>query len=97
MVTALLFNVGKFLIGLYLSHSAVASSYGAAGALIIVLLWIYYSAQIFLLGAEFDQDLREPPRHSGRHPRRRLIPRVRDDGGCHRCGSQPAHHLQRQR
>jgi Virulence factor BrkB/Phage integrase, N-terminal SAM-like domain len=51
MVTALLFNVGKFLIGLYLSHSAVASSYGAAGALIIVMLWIYYSAQIFLLGA----------------------------------------------
>jgi membrane protein len=47
VVTALLFNVGKLLIGLYLSHSAVASSYGAAGALIIVLLWIYYSAQIF--------------------------------------------------
>jgi membrane protein len=55
VVTALLFNVGKFLIGLYLSHSAVASSYGAAGALIIVLLWIYYSAQIFLLGAEFTK------------------------------------------
>jgi membrane protein len=53
VVTALLFNVGKFLIGLYLSHSGVASSYGAAGALIIVLLWIYYSAQIFLMGAEF--------------------------------------------
>ena len=55
VVTALLFNVGKFLIGLYLDHSAVASSYGAAGALIIVLLWIYYSAQIFLLGAEFTK------------------------------------------
>jgi membrane protein len=55
VVTALLFNVGKFLIGLYLSHSAVASSYGAAGALIIVLLWIYYSTQIFLLGAEFTK------------------------------------------
>jgi membrane protein len=55
VVTALLFNVGKFLIGLYLSHSAVASSYGAAGALIIVLLWIYYSVQIFLLGAEFTK------------------------------------------
>jgi membrane protein len=49
VVTALLFNVGKFLIGLYLSHSAVASSYGAAGALIIIMLRIYYSAQIFLL------------------------------------------------
>jgi membrane protein len=55
VVTALLFNLGKFLIGLYLAHSAMASSYGAAGALIIVLLWIYYSAQIFLLGAEFTK------------------------------------------
>ena len=55
VVTALLFNVGKFLIGLYLAHSAVASSYGAAGALIVVLMWIYYSAQIFLLGAEFTK------------------------------------------
>jgi membrane protein len=55
VVTALLFNIGKLLIGLYLAHSAMASSYGAAGALIIVLLWIYYSAQIFLLGAEFTK------------------------------------------
>ncbi len=55
VVTALLFNLGKFLIGLYLAHSAVASSYGAAGALIVVLMWIYYSAQIFLLGAEFTK------------------------------------------
>lgn len=55
VVTALLFNLGKFLIALYLAHSATASSYGAAGALIIMLLWIYYSAQIFLLGAEFTK------------------------------------------
>jgi len=55
VITALLFTVGKSLIGLYLGHSAVASSYGAAGALIIVLLWIYYSVQIFLLGAEFTK------------------------------------------
>ena len=53
VMTALLFTVGKFLIGLYLGRSAVGSSYGAAGALIVTLLWIYYSAQIFLLGAEF--------------------------------------------
>jgi membrane protein len=53
VMTALLFTVGKFLIGLYLGRSAVASSYGAAGALIVASLWIYYSAQIFLLGAEF--------------------------------------------
>jgi membrane protein len=55
IATALLFNVGKLLIGFYLAHSATASSYGAAGALIIVLLWIYYSAQVFLLGAEFTK------------------------------------------
>ena len=52
VATAFLFTVGKFLIGLYLGSSTVASSYGAAGGLIIVLLWIYYSAQIFLFGAE---------------------------------------------
>src|SRR6202047_1974934 len=52
VVTAFLFNIGKFLIGLYIGSSAVASSYGAAGALVVALLWIYYSAQIFLLGAE---------------------------------------------
>jgi membrane protein len=55
VITSLLFTLGKFLIGLYLGHSAVASSYGAAGALIIVQLWIYYSVQIFLLGAEITK------------------------------------------
>jgi membrane protein len=55
VVTALLFNFGKFLIGLYLAHTALTSSYGAAGALIVVLMWIYYSAQIFLLSAEFTK------------------------------------------
>lgn len=55
VVTALLFTVGKTLIGLYIGSSKVASSYGAAGALIVILLWIYYSAQIFLLGAEFTK------------------------------------------
>ena len=55
VVTAFLFNIGTFLIGLYIGSSAVASSYGAAGALIVALLWIYYSTQIFLLGAEFTK------------------------------------------
>jgi membrane protein len=55
VVTALLFTIGKTLIGLYIGSSKVASSYGAAGALIVILLWIYYSAQIFLLGAEFTK------------------------------------------
>ena len=52
-VTALLFTFGKSLIGFYLGHSAVASSYGAAGSLVVILLWIYFSAQIVFLGAEF--------------------------------------------
>ncbi|TFW36040.1 YihY/virulence factor BrkB family protein [Massilia horti] len=51
--TAALFTLGKFAIGLYLGKSSVASSYGAAGSLIALLLWVYYSAQIFFLGAEF--------------------------------------------
>jgi membrane protein len=54
-VTALLFSLGKFLIGLYLGNSTVGSSFGAAGSLVLLLLWIYYSAQILLFGAEFTQ------------------------------------------
>ena len=53
--TALMFTVGKTLIGLYIGSSSIASSYGAAGAFVIVLVWIYYSSQIFLLGAEFTK------------------------------------------
>jgi membrane protein len=52
-VTALLLSFGKFLIGLYLGKSAVASSFGAAGSLVVLMVWVYYAAQIFLLGAEF--------------------------------------------
>ena len=51
-VTAVLFTVGKYLIGLYIGRSAVASSFGAAASLVVVMVWVYYSAQIFLLGAE---------------------------------------------
>jgi membrane protein len=53
VATALLFTIGKFLIGLYLGKSSTASTYGAAGSLVVLLLWVYYSAQIFLFGAEF--------------------------------------------
>jgi len=53
VVTAVLFSGGKFLIGLYIGKSGVASGFGAAGSLIIVFLWVYFSAQIFLVGAEF--------------------------------------------
>ena len=55
IITALFFNVGKFLIGLYLGRSSVTSAYGAAGSLVIVLLWVYYSAQILFFGAKFTQ------------------------------------------
>lgn len=53
--TALLFTIGKFLIGLYLGKSSFSSTYGAAGSLIVILLWVYYSSQILFLGAEFTQ------------------------------------------
>ena len=53
LVTALLFAIGKSLIGLYLGRTSFASGFGAAGSLILLLVWMYYSAQIFLLGAEF--------------------------------------------
>ena len=52
-VTAVLFWIGKFVIGLYLGRSAVASSFGAAGTLVVAILWVYYSAQVFFYGAEF--------------------------------------------
>jgi membrane protein len=55
LVTAVLFAVGKWLIGLYLGHSSVASSYGAAGSLLVLLLWVYYSSLLVFLGAEATQ------------------------------------------
>jgi membrane protein len=55
VVTAVLFTAGKFAIGLYIGKSGLASAYGAAGSLVIVLLWVYYSALIFFFGAEFTQ------------------------------------------
>jgi membrane protein len=64
VITALLFTIGKSLIGWYIGSSAIASTYGAAGSLIVFLLWVYYSVQIFLFGAEItkaftDRDTRE--------------------------------------
>lgn len=54
-ITALLFMLGKFLLGFYLATSTISSAYGAAGSLVVMLLWVYYSAQIIFLGAEFTQ------------------------------------------
>jgi membrane protein len=55
IVTSLLFTIGKFLIGFYIGQTDVGSAYGAAGSLVVLLVWIYYSALILFLGAEFTQ------------------------------------------
>lgn len=55
IITALLFTIGKSLIGLYLGHSSIGSTYGAAGSFVVLLLWVNYSAQILFFGAEFTQ------------------------------------------
>lgn len=55
VATALLFSLARLLLGWYLSYTSIASTYGAAGSLVLLLLWVYYSAQIFLLGAAFTQ------------------------------------------
>jgi membrane protein len=55
LVTALLFTAGKFAIGVYIGNSGVASTYGAAGSVVLILIWVYYSAQILLYGAEFTR------------------------------------------
>jgi len=55
LVTALLFSVGKYAIALYLTHTATASTYGAAGSVVLILLWVYYSSLILLFGAAFTK------------------------------------------
>jgi membrane protein len=78
VVTAILLNIGKSLIGWYIGSSAVASSYGVGGALIVFLLWIYYSIQIFLLGAEFTKIYAN--RHGrGRKPMTEMVTHKNDD------------------
>ncbi|MGE5095919.1 MAG: YihY/virulence factor BrkB family protein [Betaproteobacteria bacterium] len=66
LVTAILFEIGKFLIGLYIGKSAVASKFGAAGTVIVVIMWVYYSSQIFFFGSEFTRA------YSTEHGSRRL-------------------------
>jgi membrane protein len=67
LITSLLFTIGRLLIGLYLGNSAVSSAYGAAGSFVVLLLWIFYSSQILLLGAEFTQVY-------ARHLGKRIVP-----------------------
>jgi membrane protein len=88
LITAVLFTVGKFLIGLYIGKSGIASAFGAAGSLVVIFVWVYYSAQIFLVGAEFTwvyartlgsrRDLAEPAR-AATDRRRRPAP-TRSEG-----------------
>jgi membrane protein len=54
-VTSVLFTTGKFLLGIYLGRASYASMYGAAGSIVVLIVWVYYSAQIFFLGAEFTK------------------------------------------
>lgn len=86
LLTALLFNLGKHLFGLYLGRTGIASAYGAAGSLVVVLLWVYYSAQILLFGATLTQiySRREPggglpparrPKSPPQQPPSHLMPR----------------------
>jgi membrane protein len=55
LMTSVLFAIGKTVIGLYIGHSSTASSYGAAGSVVVLLLWVYYSAQVVLFGAELTR------------------------------------------
>ena len=72
-ITSVLFGIGKWLIGLYIAKSAIASPFGAAGTLIVVIVWIYYSAQIFFLGAEFTRAY-ALSRHAPAHASFQAIP-----------------------
>ena len=69
LITALLFTIGKSLIGWYLGATATSSTYGAAGALLLILLWSYYSAQIFLFGAEITRAVSKSRSYIPRQPR----------------------------
>jgi membrane protein len=69
LLTAALFTVGKLLIGLYLGKSAIGSAYGAAGSLVVLVVWIYYSAQVLFLGAELAHTQAERRTRAGSEPR----------------------------
>lgn len=70
-VTSLLFWIGKFAIALYISRTAVDSTFGAAGALVVLVVWVYYSSQVFFLGAEFTREY--ALRHGSARPERRSL------------------------
>lgn len=75
LITALLFWIGKFLIGMYIGRSAVASEFGAAGTLVVVIFWVYYSSQIFFFGAQFTRA------YSLSHGSKRIAPAANSEFG----------------
>jgi membrane protein len=72
-VTAFFFEIGKQLIGLYLGRSTFSSAYGAAGSLVVLLVWVYYSAQVFFLGAEFTKAFTQARIRVGKRPPQSII------------------------
>ncbi len=72
-VTAVLFTIGRYLIALYLGHSTIASIYGAAGSLVALLIWVYYSCAIFFFGAEFIRAYRQVAHHRAVEPKETAI------------------------
>ena len=84
VITACLFSVGKVLIGLYLGTSTLASTYGAAGSVVVLLLWVYYSSQIVLLGAEFTRawvELAGDRPRPMKHAKKDMAPEATGGGG----------------
>jgi membrane protein len=85
-VTAVLFSVGRLLIALYLGHSTIASTYGAAGSLAALLIWIYYSCAILCYGAEFikayrlSHGLEVEPKETAVRVRRQILEESSNDG-----------------
>jgi membrane protein len=87
-VTSLLLTLGKFVIGLYLGKGTVASAYGAAGSLVIIVVWVYYSAQILPFGAEFTK-VWTKRRGSGFVPDETAVPVPQEARAQQGLGSRP--------
>jgi membrane protein len=85
LITAVLFNVGRVLIGVYLGKASVGSAYGAAGSVVALIVWVYYSAQIFFFGAEFTRVQAE----SGPEQRTEPRPEERPSAQPERAPAQP--------
>src|SRR5229473_1084785 len=88
-LTSFFFTLGKFVIGLYLGKSAVASAYGAASSLVIVVVWVYYSAQILLFGAEFTK-VWTRRRGGGAIPEKTAVPITQEARAEQGLGPRPA-------